>query len=48
MERKNTEKGVNGVIKEEKGGQIRLDMEEVKFYFYSSQVCNIPRCMEDV
>lgn len=32
----NTEKGMNGVIKEQKGGHIRLDMEEMKFYFYSS------------
>lgn len=24
------------MIKDEKGGQIRLDMDEVKFYFYSS------------
>ena len=24
------------MIKDERGGQIRLDMEEVKFYFYYS------------
>lgn len=34
--REDREKGVSGVIKDEKGGQIKLDMEEVKFYFYSS------------
>lgn len=35
MEGKNTEKGGNGVIKDEKGGQIRSDMEKVKFYYGS-------------
>lgn len=33
---KKTEKRVNGVIKDKKGGQIRIDMVEVKFYLHSS------------
>lgn len=39
-----TEKGVNVVIKDEKGEQIRLDVEKVEVYSVIHGDCHVSRC----